>query len=114
MNHGIKIVRHTSPVANVAPRHGVIHVIEHDRHRSDEETIAAVLCMRLHDDEFTSKRAKECRTIHVWPGLAGTGMVYGEIMSPDPQCVIKRTAALEKWNGVGEQPVVACGEREQP
>lgn len=95
MNHGIKVVRHNEPpLIEIAAEVGVVHLF--NAGQTDEEIVAGILCMRLIDDEHDSNWAKACRIVHAWPPFPGIG--FGRTLhSPDPQCVIKRTAALQRW-----------------
>ena len=99
MNSAITVVRHETiddiPYGNLP---GVLHMNNLGGAVTDEEAIAHVLCARNHDDKITSDAAKRCHTIHLFPpGCAPEGT---RVMDPDPQCVIKRTAFLQRWNGV--------------
>lgn len=96
MNHGITIVRHTGKLLPDFAASDELHIISD---WGDEKLIAALLCSRLHDDKTTGDAAKRCSIIHVWPLGSLTPFWRVRMFSPDPVCVEKRTAALERWNG---------------
>ncbi len=109
MNHGIKVIRHktieTMPL-DQGHKEGCLYAWPGGYDATDEEIVATVLCQRLHDDNETAEMAKGCHTIHVAPpGYVSDATL---LMQPDPQCIVKRTAFLRRWNGVTEPEAIVC------
>ncbi|MCH8854080.1 MAG: hypothetical protein IID41_15730 [Planctomycetes bacterium] len=102
MNHGIKIIRHKHPPEFDVPLiDGVLHLtVSPGSHMaSDDSLLSYVLCLRRHDDEGTSRLAKECRIIHVWPP-GWHSHNDNRLLDPDHLCVTKQMAKLRRWRGV--------------
>ena len=100
MNHAIKVVRHETEATLPSPGPGRLYANGASRGCPDEEIIATLLCSMLHDDENTAEATRECREIHVPPPGYELASCSFPLLSPDPQCVIKRTAFLRRWKGV--------------